>query len=31
MHESGVKTKLEESGVRQRFRTDEVDLPWMPK
>jgi len=31
MHESGVRTTLEDSGVRQRFRTDEVDLPWMPK
>ena len=31
MHGSGVTTRLEESGVRQRYRTDEVDLPWMPK
>lgn len=31
MHESGLTTELENSGVRQRFRTDEVDLPWMPK
>jgi len=29
MHQSGIKTDLGESGVRQRFRTDEVDLPWM--
>ncbi len=31
MHQSGLTTKLEDSGVRQRFRTDEVDLPWMPR
>jgi N6-L-threonylcarbamoyladenine synthase/N6-L-threonylcarbamoyladenine synthase/protein kinase Bud32 len=31
MNQSGLTTKLEESGVRQRFRTDEVDLPWMPR
>ena len=29
MHEAGVRTRLEDSAVRQRFRTDEVDLPWM--
>ena len=29
MHRAGVRTRLEDSGVRQRFRTDEVDLPWM--
>ncbi|UCE91660.1 MAG: bifunctional N(6)-L-threonylcarbamoyladenine synthase/serine/threonine protein kinase [Methanobacteriota archaeon] len=29
MHEAGIRTPVEESGVRQRFRTDEVDLPWM--
>ncbi|MEM0343762.1 MAG: bifunctional N(6)-L-threonylcarbamoyladenine synthase/serine/threonine protein kinase [Thermoplasmata archaeon] len=29
MHRSGMRTRLEESTVRQRFRTDEVDLPWM--
>ena len=31
MHETGLSTKIEESGVRQRYRTDEVDLPWMPR
>ncbi len=31
MHGAGLSTKLEDSGVRQRYRTDEVDLPWMPK
>ena len=31
MHKSGLSTKIEESGVRQRYRTDEVDLPWMPR
>lgn len=29
MHQAGLRTRIEESGVRQRFRTDEVDLPWM--
>ena len=29
MHNAGVRTRLEDSAVRQRFRTDEVDLPWM--
>lgn len=29
MHKAGVRTRLEDSAVRQRFRTDEVDLPWM--
>jgi N6-L-threonylcarbamoyladenine synthase len=29
MHNSGLRTELEESMVNQRFRTDEVDLPWM--
>jgi N6-L-threonylcarbamoyladenine synthase len=29
MHQHGVRTPLEESIVRQRYRTDEVDLPWM--
>jgi tRNA A37 threonylcarbamoyltransferase TsaD len=29
MHEAGVRTRLEDSAVRQRYRTDEVDLPWM--
>jgi N6-L-threonylcarbamoyladenine synthase len=29
MNKSGLSTKLEESVVNQRFRTDEVDLPWM--
>jgi N6-L-threonylcarbamoyladenine synthase/N6-L-threonylcarbamoyladenine synthase/protein kinase Bud32 len=29
MHEAGVRTDIKDSGVRQRFRTDEVDLPWM--
>jgi N6-L-threonylcarbamoyladenine synthase len=29
MHEAGITTNVEDSGVRQRFRTDEVDLPWM--
>jgi N6-L-threonylcarbamoyladenine synthase len=29
MHNSGLRTRLEDSIVNQRFRTDEVDLPWM--
>ncbi|MGB2826431.1 MAG: bifunctional N(6)-L-threonylcarbamoyladenine synthase/serine/threonine protein kinase [Thermoplasmata archaeon] len=29
MHEAGIRTQVSESAVRQRFRTDEVDLPWM--
>jgi N6-L-threonylcarbamoyladenine synthase/N6-L-threonylcarbamoyladenine synthase/protein kinase Bud32 len=29
MHNAGLRTKIEDSGVRQRYRTDEVDLPWM--
>ena len=29
MYGAGVRTRLEDSSVRQRFRTDEVDLPWM--
>ena len=29
MHGAGITTPVEQSGVRQRFRTDEVDLPWM--
>jgi len=29
MHQSGIRTSLENSVVRQRYRTDEVDLPWM--
>ncbi|HEX7392540.1 MAG TPA: bifunctional N(6)-L-threonylcarbamoyladenine synthase/serine/threonine protein kinase [Thermoplasmata archaeon] len=29
MHQSGIRTRIEDSLVRQRFRTDEVDLPWM--
>jgi N6-L-threonylcarbamoyladenine synthase len=29
MHNAGMRTRLEDSGVRQRYRTDEVDLPWM--
>ena len=29
MHEAGIRTQIGESAVRQRFRTDEVDLPWM--
>ena len=28
MHEAGVSTALEASGVRQRFRTDEVEVTW---
>jgi len=31
MHRAGLSTPLKESAVRQRFRTDEVDLPWMEK
>ena len=31
MNKCGLVTRLEESGVKQRFRTDEVDLPWMPR
>jgi len=29
MHQAGITTNVEDSGVMQRFRTDEVDLPWM--
>ncbi len=29
MHKAGVKTRLEDSAVKQRFRTDEVDVTWM--
>jgi N6-L-threonylcarbamoyladenine synthase/N6-L-threonylcarbamoyladenine synthase/protein kinase Bud32 len=29
MHQAGLRTRIEDSSVRQRFRTDEVDLPWM--
>lgn len=29
MHGAGLRTRIEDSAVRQRFRTDEVDLPWM--
>jgi len=29
MHGAGISTPIEKSAVRQRFRTDEVDLPWM--
>jgi N6-L-threonylcarbamoyladenine synthase len=29
MHAAGLRTPVNESAVRQRFRTDEVDLPWM--
>jgi N6-L-threonylcarbamoyladenine synthase/N6-L-threonylcarbamoyladenine synthase/protein kinase Bud32 len=29
MHKAGLRTRLEDSAIRQRFRTDEVDLPWM--
>jgi N6-L-threonylcarbamoyladenine synthase len=29
MHAAGLRTPINESAVRQRFRTDEVDLPWM--
>jgi len=29
MHEAGIRTPIEKSSVRQRYRTDEVDLPWM--
>ena len=29
MYQSGIRTRIEDSLVRQRFRTDEVDLPWM--
>jgi len=29
MHKAGIRTKLEDSVISQRFRTDEVDLPWM--
>lgn len=29
MHGSGLRTPVEASGVRQKFRTDEVDLLWM--
>ncbi|UCE44685.1 MAG: bifunctional N(6)-L-threonylcarbamoyladenine synthase/serine/threonine protein kinase [Methanobacteriota archaeon] len=29
MHDAGIATPIAESAVKQRFRTDEVDLPWM--
>ena len=29
MHRAGLRTRIEDSAIRQRFRTDEVDLPWM--
>jgi tRNA A37 threonylcarbamoyltransferase TsaD len=29
MHAAGLRTDIRDSAVRQRFRTDEVDLPWM--
>jgi N6-L-threonylcarbamoyladenine synthase/N6-L-threonylcarbamoyladenine synthase/protein kinase Bud32 len=29
MHAAGLRTPINKSAVRQRFRTDEVDLPWM--
>jgi N6-L-threonylcarbamoyladenine synthase len=29
MHDAGVRMRLEDTEVNQRFRTDEVDLPWM--
>ncbi len=29
MRGAGLRTRIEDSAVRQRFRTDEVDLPWM--
>ena len=29
MHDAGISTEMTDSAVRQRFRTDEVDLPWM--
>ncbi|MBE0517667.1 MAG: bifunctional N(6)-L-threonylcarbamoyladenine synthase/serine/threonine protein kinase [Thermoplasmata archaeon] len=29
MHGAGITTRIEDSVVNQRFRTDEVDLPWM--
>ncbi len=29
MHGAGIRTRIEDSVVNQRFRTDEVDLPWM--
>lgn len=29
MHGAGLRTELGDSAVRQRYRTDEVDLPWM--
>jgi N6-L-threonylcarbamoyladenine synthase/N6-L-threonylcarbamoyladenine synthase/protein kinase Bud32 len=29
MHKAGIRTRIEDSGVMQRYRTDEVDLPWM--
>ncbi len=29
MHGAGLRTDIKDSTVRQRFRTDEVDLPWM--
>ena len=29
MHGAGLRTPIAESCVRQRFRTDEVDIPWM--
>lgn len=28
MHRSGITTSLEESGIKQKYRTDEVDVTW---
>jgi len=28
MYNSGVRMKIEETGIRQRFRTDEIDVTW---
>lgn len=29
MHQAGVRMRTEDTVINQRFRTDEVDLPWM--
>ncbi len=31
MNKSGITTPIEESGVRQKYRTDEVDVTWRKK
>jgi len=30
MHEAGIRMNIEETGIDQRFRTDDVDVTWVP-